>query len=82
MAIKKSLLATEIQKENFKVRFADIVKDNEKLRNNYKIQFFDTMAKSNYVFNGTDGKSINVISILNAEELEAYRSLKNNWQDM
>ena len=72
-------LATAIQKENFKTRFADIVKDNEALHNRYSIQFFDTAVKSNYVINGPDGKSINVIQLLSIEEADNYLALKNQW---
>jgi hypothetical protein len=79
MAVKT--LATSLQKENFKVNFADIVKDNATLNNKYSIQFFDSPTKSNYVINGLDGKSINVIQSLSFEELDKYRVLKNHWQD-
>ena len=72
-------LATAIQKENFKNRFADIVKGNESLNNKYTIQFFDTAVKSNYVINGLDGKSINVIQLLTIEETDDYLALKNQW---
>jgi hypothetical protein len=77
----KRPLATQVQKENFKTKFAEIVKDNDKLRDNYKIQFFDTAAASNYVIYGLDGKSINVTLSLTAEELDKYFALKNNWQN-
>jgi hypothetical protein len=76
----KRPLATELQKETFKKMFADIVKFNEKLKDKYKIQFFDTVTTSNYVIFGLDGKSINVLQSLTLAELDDYRSLKNNWQ--
>jgi hypothetical protein len=79
MAVKA--LATALQKENFKIAFADIVKDNGTLNNKYSIQFFDSPTKSNYVINGLDGKSINVIQYLSIEELDRYRTLKNHWRD-
>ncbi len=72
-------LATAQQKENFKSRFATIVKDNEALNNKYTIQFFDTAVKSNYVINGLDGKSMNVIQMLSIEEADNYLALKNQW---
>lgn len=78
MAVKS--FATLAQKENFKIKFAEIVLNNEQLRNKYSIQFFDTLAKSNYVISGLDGKSMNVTTCMTEEELELYRSLKNNWQ--
>lgn len=78
MAVKP--LATSIQKENFKTKFAAIVKDNEKLSNNYTIQFFDTLTRSNYVINGLDGKSMNVMQHLSIEELDSYKQLKSQWQ--
>lgn len=81
MAVKNSTPATAVKKENFINRFSEIVKDNEKLRDNYKIQFFDTAAKSNYVINGLNGKSINVLECLTLEEREEYKALKSNWQN-
>ena len=76
----KTTFATAVQKENFKTKFAELVQHNEKLNHKYTIQFFDTAAKSNYVINGLDGKSINVMQHLSIEELESYRELKNHWQ--
>ena len=81
MAVKNMVPATLIQKNNFIAKFADIVKFNERLRDNYKILFFDSTSKSNYLFNGPDGKSINVLQFLTLEETEEYRKLKNHWQD-
>jgi hypothetical protein len=81
MAVKNMVPATLIQKNNFIEKFADIVKFNERLRDNYKILFFDSTSKSNYLFNGPDGKSINVLQFLTLEETEEYRKLKNHWQD-
>jgi hypothetical protein len=74
-------VATTIQKENFKAVFAEIVKDNAKIREQYSIQFFETAQKSNYVFNSRDGKSLNVLSVLTLEEADRYRHLKSSWQD-
>jgi len=71
--------ASATQKENFKTRFAEIVSHNERLSNNYNIQFFDTVVKSNYVFN-QNGKSMNIMEHLSVAELEDYRILKNSWQ--
>ena len=48
--------ASAIQKENFKTRFAEIIKNNANLRDQYSIQFFETAQKSNYGFTGRDGK--------------------------
>jgi hypothetical protein len=81
MAVKNIVQATSIQKNNFMTKFAEIVKCNERLRDNYKIQFFDSTSKSNYLFNGLDGKSINVLQLMTLEETEEYRKLKNHWQD-
>jgi hypothetical protein len=78
MAIKP--LATALQKENFKIKFAELVSKNELLKEKITIQFFDT-TRSNYVIKGSDGKSINVMALLNDEELEQYRALKKNWRD-
>jgi negative regulator of sigma E activity len=74
-------LATASQKENFKSKFTDIVKQNTQLINQFSIIFFDT-TRTNYVINGLDGQSMNVISYLSEEELDAYRLLKNNWRDI
>jgi len=74
-------IATASQKENFKTIFAEIVKDNAKIREQYSIQFFETAQKSNYVFNSRDGKSLNVLSVLTLEEADKYRHLKSSWQD-
>jgi hypothetical protein len=57
MKIPKTF-ATISQKESFRARFAEIISHNERLNDNYNIQFFDTATKSNYVFNGPNGKSI------------------------
>ncbi len=81
MAAKNSTPATAVKKENFVTKFNEIVKDNEKLRDNYKIQFLDTAAKSNYVINGLNGKSMNVLEALTLEEREEYKILKSSWQD-
>ncbi len=72
--------ATAQQKENFKSRFAEIVKNNASLRDQYSIQFFETAQKSNYGFTGRDGKSLNILSSLTLEETEKYKILKSNWQ--
>ncbi|ASU35333.1 hypothetical protein [Mucilaginibacter xinganensis] len=74
------LPATVLQKENFKTRFSEIVKGNDNIKDKYTIQFFDTAVKSNYVINGLDGKSMNIIPHLSFDELESYRDLKNHWQ--
>jgi hypothetical protein len=81
MAVKNMVPATSVQKNNFIAKFADIVRFNEQLRDNYRIQFFDSTTKSNYLFNGLDGKSINVLQFLTLEETEEYRKLKNHWLD-
>jgi len=72
--------ASAIQKENFKTRFAEIIKDNANLRDQYSIQFFETAQKSNYGFTGRDGKSLNILSSLTLEEAEKYKVLKSSWQ--
>lgn len=83
MAAKQTIVssATSLQKEKFIVAFADIVKDNKKLKDRYKIQFFDSPSKSNYAFYDLDGKSINVLQSLSIEEIDTYRTLKNHWLD-
>jgi len=73
--------ATTIQKENFRTRFAEIIKDNTSLKDQYSIQFFETAQKSNYGFTGRDGKSLNILSILTLEETEKYKILKSSWQN-
>jgi hypothetical protein len=78
MAVKP--LATILQKENFKIKFSEIVKNNAQLHDKFTVHFFDSPTRSNYVINGLDGKSINVIPFLSEEELESYRDLKNHWQ--
>jgi len=80
MALKNPNLATAVQKETFVSRFGEIVKNNDQLRDNYRVQFFDTASKSNYVINGLNGKSINVLGSLSPDELEKYKLLKSNWQ--
>jgi hypothetical protein len=72
--------ASAIQKENFKTRFAEIIKNNSKLKGQYSIQFFDTAQKSNYVIYGLNGKTINILEGLTLEETEKYKTLKLNWQ--
>ena len=79
ISLNKSV-ATASQKENFRAIFAEIIKNNAKIRDRYSIQFFETAQKSNYQFTGSDGKSLNVLSILTIEEAEKYRLLKSNWQ--
>jgi hypothetical protein len=74
-------VATAGQKENFRAIFAEIIKNNARIRDQYSIQFFETAQKSNYGFTGPDGKSLNVLSVLTLEEAEKYRLLKSNWQD-
>jgi len=73
--------ASTIQKENFKTRFAEIIKDNANLKDQYSIQFFETAQKSNYGFTGRDGKSLNILSSLSLEEAEKYKVLKSSWQN-
>jgi len=72
--------ASAIQKENFKTRFAEIIKNNKNLKDQYSIQFFETAQKSNYGFTGRDGKSLNILSSLTLEESEKYKILKTSWQ--
>jgi len=79
VALNKSV-ATASQKENFKTIFAEITRNNVKIRDQYSIQFFETAQKSNYGFTGRDGKSLNVLSVLTLEEAEKYRLLKSSWQ--
>lgn len=81
MATKNPTPATTAQKNNFINRFEEIIKDNDRLKDNCKIQFFDTLAKSNYVINGLNGRSINVLEHLTLDEKEEYKVLKSNWQD-
>jgi hypothetical protein len=73
--------ASAIQKENFKIKFAEIIKNNSKLKDQYTIQFFETAQKSNYGFTGKDGKSLNILSSLTLEETEKYKVLKTSWQN-
>lgn len=73
--------ASATQKENFKIRFAEIIKNNTNLKGQYAIQFFETAHKSNYAFTGRDGKSLNILSSLTLEETEKYKVLKSSWQD-
>jgi hypothetical protein len=81
MTTKIQAVATTIQKENSLKEFADIIKNNDTLRLNYKIQFFDISSKTNYVINGLDGRSINILQSLSLEELERYKELKSSWKD-
>ena len=80
MPLNKSV-ATAGQKEHFRAIFAEITRNNAKLRDQYSIQFFETAQKSNYAFTGRDGKSLNVLSLLTLEEGEKYRLLKSTWQE-
>lgn len=80
VALNKTV-ATATQKEYFKTIFAEITKNNAKIRDQYSIQFFETAQKSNYAFTGRDGKSLNVLSVLSIDEAEKYRLLKSTWQD-
>ncbi len=73
--------ATAIQKDNFKTRFAEIIKNNLSLKDHYSIQFFETAQKSNYVIYGLDGKTINILTSLTLEETEKYKFLKLDWQN-
>jgi hypothetical protein len=73
--------ASAVQKENFKIKFAEIIKNNSKLKDQYTIQFFETAQKSNYGFTGKDGKSLNILSSLTLEETEKYKVLKTSWQN-
>jgi len=73
--------ASAAQKENFKTRFAEIIKNNENLKGRYSIQFFDTAVKSNYVIYGLNGKTINILEGMTEEETEKYKTLKLNWQN-
>ena len=81
MSIAAKTTATAIQKENFKTRFAEIIKNNANLRDQYSIQFFETAQKSNYGFTGRDGRSLNILSSLTLEEAEKYKVLKSSWQN-
>lgn len=81
MAVKTITPATLAQKKNFVTQFAEIVKSNDQLRDKYKIQFFDSTSKTNYLINGLNDKSINVLQLMSIEEIEEYKNLKKNWQD-
>ena len=76
---KTHLPATQAQKDKFISDFAEIVKDNPSFKNNYKIAFFETASKTNYVFNGLNGTSFPILPLLSFEEAEKYKSLKANW---
>jgi len=78
--VVKTTTASAVQKESFRTRFAEIIKDNASLKDQYSISFFETAQKSNYVFTGKDGKSLNVLSSLTLEEAEMYKVLKSSWQ--
>ena len=80
MAVKLIVPATLKQKNNFIAEFAEIVKSNDRLKDKYKILFFDSTSKTNYLINGLDGKSINVLQSMTFEEAEEYKKLKSNWQ--
>jgi hypothetical protein len=73
--------ATAVQKENFKLRFAEIIKNNANLKDRYSIQFFETAQKSNYVIYGLNGKTMNILETLTLEEAEKYKTLKFDWQN-
>lgn len=73
--------ASASQKENFKIKFAEIIKNNSRLKDQYSIQFFETPQKSNYGFTGRDGKSLNILLSLTLEETEKYKQLKSSWQN-
>ena len=79
--VTKITIASAIQKENFKTKFAEIIKNNANLKDQYSIQFFETAQKSNYGFTGRDGKSLNILSSLTLEETEKYKVLKSSWQN-
>ena len=79
--VTKTIIASAIQKENFKTKFAEIIKNNANLKDQYSIQFFETAQKSNYGFTGRDGKSLNILSSLTLEETEKYKVLKSSWQN-
>jgi hypothetical protein len=79
--VTKITIASAIQKENFKTKFAEIIKNNANLKDQYSIQFFETAQKSNYGFTGRDGKSLNILSSLTLEETEKYKILKSSWQN-
>ena len=81
MATKVQAIATPIQKDHFLKEFQEIVKENDTLRDNYKIQFFDISSKTNYVINGLDGRSLNILQNLSPEELDRYKELKSSWKD-
>jgi hypothetical protein len=72
--------ATAEQKEKFKARFAEIVSENPLIKDQYTIQFFETLQRSNYAINGKDGKSLNILLSLTEEEAEQYKVLKSSWQ--
>lgn len=79
--VAKTTVATVVQKEAFKTKFAEIIKNNANLKDQYSIQFFETAQKSNYGFTGKDGKSLNILSSLSLEEAEKYKVLKTTWQN-
>jgi hypothetical protein len=81
MSIAAKTTATAVQKENFRTKFAEIIKNNTNLKDQYSIQFFETAQKSNYAFTGRDGKSLNILSSLTLEESEKYKILKSSWQN-
>ena len=81
MSAAAKTVASEIQKANFRTRFAEIIKNNTDLKDQYSIQFFETAQKSNYSFTGRDGKTLNILSRLTLEETEKYKILKKSWQN-
>jgi hypothetical protein len=72
--------SSEAQKE-FKQRFAETVKDNPVLKDNYSIFFADTSSSvAHFYITGKEGKNLEVIKLMSKREYSDYVNLVNIWK--
>lgn len=80
MINEKQPLKTQEEQVEFINRFADIVKDNGKLRNNYKISFGHTVTANDVVIADINGKSMDLKKLMPKQEYAECIALLYRWK--
>jgi hypothetical protein len=70
---------TQEQQAEFLSTFADIVKNNAAIKNNYKIRFNDIGDYTHFFISDMDDRFFDVIKVMTKFEYDRYVHLINHW---
>ncbi|MDP9046662.1 MAG: hypothetical protein M3N14_00910 [Bacteroidota bacterium] len=70
---------TQQQQAEFISTFADIVKDNPVLNDNYKIRFSDVGDYTHFFISDKEDRFLDVIKVMSKREYDRYVHLLNHW---